>query len=98
MYTLRTFNETGIETNRAIGDNYQVISRDVNYEKFREAYELFWNKPHVADLDTESDKHTRQTFCFLAIKQGAELIPLYKDESYYMMTESGKTFSNLTYK
>lgn len=98
MYTLRTFNDAGVESNRTIGDNYQVINREINYEEFRKAYELFWKKPHVADLEDESDQHTKQTFSFLVIKHGSELIPLYKGEIYYIMTESGKTFSNLTFK
>lgn len=97
MYTLRTF-ENGLESNRSLGTSYDVVNRETNYEKFSEAYELFWGKAHTADLDTESDEYTKKTFSFLVIRDGAEMIPLYKGGLYYVMTESGKTFDNLTFK
>lgn len=95
MYTLRSF-EDGIESNQSIGNNYQVINRKVNYEKFCEAFAKTWGKNHVADLDDESDKYTKNTYAFLVVDGGSKLIPLYKGMLYYIVSENGKTFDNLT--
>jgi len=97
MYTLRKIIE-GMEFNQEIGTQYQVIDRTTNYEKFAEAFNLCLGYRHVADLDTESDQHTKNCYTILVINKGAEMIPLYIGQSNYIMTETGKTFSNLSIK
>jgi len=97
MYTLRTIQDD-IQTNECLGNNYQLIERNSNYDEFQKAFFSFHEKNHVADLDTESDHFSKQTYAFVIFKNGSEIIPLYKNQSNYIMTDSGKTFSNLTFK
>jgi len=97
MYTLRTVKDN-IQTNECLGKDYQVIERDSNYNEFQKAYLNFHNKQHVADLDAESDNFSQQTYAFIIHNRGSEIIPLYKDRKNYIVSENGKTFSNLTFK
>lgn len=97
MYTLRRIKDN-IQTNEFLGKDYQVIERHSNYEEFEKAYLSFHGKNHVADLDTERDLFSKQTYIFIIHNKGSEITPLYKDSKNYIMTESGKTFSNLSYK
>jgi len=98
MYTLRRISSTGVEMNHAIGDNYTFIHREYNSDEFRRNFELVFEKPHVADLDDTSDDDTKNVYAFVCHHSGSIIQPLYKKQSNYIMTENGKTFSNLTYK
>lgn len=97
MYTLRTIKDN-IQTNECLGKDYKVIERHSNYEEFQKVYLRFHDKNHVADLDTESDNFSKENYIFIIHNKGSEIIPLYKDRKNYIMTENGKTFSNLSYK
>lgn len=97
MYTLRKIID-GIQHNEEIGKSYQVIDRECNYEKFCEAFKMLFQTNHVADLDSESTEFTKNCYMILVIKEGQEMIPLYKGQSNYIMAENGKTFSNLSIK
>src|SRR6186713_2491804 len=98
-YTLRTMvaNNT-IQNNRYLGEEYQVVGREENYEEFSRHYERYFGKKHVADLDPESDGFSKDTYCFITASGGSQWIPLYKSQRNYIMTDSGQTFSNLTFK
>lgn len=97
MYTLRKVIDN-VQHNQSIGENYQVIERDSNYNEFRKAYHTLFKSEHVADKDTNSDNFTKECYIILIVKSGTEMIPLYKNQKNYIMTESGKTFCNLSYK
>lgn len=97
MYTLRTI-QNNIQTNECLGKSYHLIERHTNYDEFCKAFEIFHSKKHVADLDNESDEFSKQTYAFIIFNNGSDLIPLYKNRRNYIMNESGKTFSNLTFK
>lgn len=96
MYTLRKVIEKN-QWNKLIGDEYSLIERDVDYEEFQLVFKTFFGKNNVADLDSESDRFTKETYAFIVLPI-VEPIPLYKGHYNYIMTDSGKTFSNLTYR
>jgi len=96
MFSLRKIIENS-QTNYALGIQYQVIERENDYEKFREVFSKSFNYEHAADLDEESDDYTKSCYAFI-VTNDFEPIPLYKNQKNYIMTESGKTFSNLTFK
>jgi len=97
MYTLRKIQDN-VQSNTSLGESYNLVERDSNYDEFQKAYKAFFDKDHVADLDTESCKYSKDTYAFVIFKGGSEIIPLYKNQSNYIMTESGATFANITYK
>lgn len=97
MYTLRKIID-GIQSNQSIGEEYQFIDREVNYSEFQKTYKVLFEKEHVADLDESSDNFSANCYGFIICNGGSKIIPLYKKQWNYIMTESGNTFSNLTYK
>ena len=80
--------------NQVIGDGYTYINRETNYDEFCRSFKVYFDKDHVADLDEESDGDTKN--CYAFVVNGAFLQPLYKNQKNFIMTESGKTFDNLT--
>jgi len=96
MLVLRRFSENGVEMNQVIGKGYTYIHREINPKQFRETYREYFKKDHVADDDPTSDKESKNCYAFVC--EGALIQALYKTQKAFMMTESGQTFSNLTYK
>jgi hypothetical protein len=97
MYTLRTVTKRNKQINTIIGNTYSVVDRDSNYEEFSDIFKEVFQSNHVADLDSEATEYTKN--CYGFIQTTLEVtIPLYKDSTYYIMSETGKTFSKLTYK
>ena len=97
MFTLRKVIDN-IQSNQKLGDDYQVVERETNYDEFCKAYEKFFEKNHVADLDDSSDNYSQNCYAFILHYGGSKITPLYKKQYNYIMSENGKTFSNLTYK
>lgn len=95
MYTLRTFDSEGIESNYCLGKNYQFIDRHSNKEPFQIAYEKAFGKPHVADLDETATTSSKECGGFLYDENGV-LIYLNKTSTHYVMSSDGKTFDNLS--
>lgn len=96
MYTLRTITAENKQTNRAIGNVYSVIARDESYNEFSDLFFRIFGIRHVADMDEEYSSDLTKS-CHGFIEYAGDYIPLHKGIKYYIMTESGKTFSNLTY-
>ena len=92
MFYLRTV-ESKIYKNQKLGDEYNFIDRNDSYEIFTEVYELAFGEKHVADLDPKSTDVSKDVFGFLVY--GTTIKPLYRENKYYVMTESGKTFEKL---
>lgn len=97
MYTLRKI-ANGIQSNINVGNEYSLVERDANPESFKETYLINFGKMHVADLDPESDSFSKNCYAFIVTEGGGQFIPLYLNQFAYIMTDSGKTFANLTYK
>jgi len=84
--------------NRILGSDYSLIFREEDYESFSEMYQKTFDSMHVADMDTESNDLSKNTYGFLIYKDGNNTMPLYKNQQNYIMTENGNTFSNISYK
>lgn len=95
-FILRTVTEGNREINQLIGNTYSFVDRDFDYTEFCDSFEKAFGRCHVADLDETANEHTKNVYGF--VLWYGESIPLYKDHNYYIMTESGKTFSNLSRK
>ena len=91
MYTLRTVAPSSKQSNQSVGDFYSVIERDFNYPEFAVNYKEFFGKEHSSEM---SDDEGYNVYAF--VQHFGTTIPLYENSSYYIMTESGKTFSNLS--
>lgn len=96
MYTLRRITEDNTQINLSIGESYCYDDREQNYEEFKNHFHNYFQKNHVADLDNTADNDTKLVYGFISFQ--GNLMPLYKNQMNYIMTESGKTFSNLSYR
>ena len=86
MYTLRKIFKDGSESNKIIGDSYLLISDDnVDFDKSMEVY-------FKGDAPKE-----HEIYLFLSHEDGKRLLPLYKTQQNFIVSDSGKTFSNLTH-
>lgn len=85
MFILRTiWASTGAESNQILGDRYEIVER--NHKEF-----LQYCKDHLGE---PPNKSTDATKAFVVCGQ---VFPIYYSDyaSYYIMTESGKTFTKL---
>lgn len=87
MLILRRITSEGFESNTVVGNEYDIITEVQHTEKFIETKDLL-----------QIDNSEGKIFGFIIYKKGSEISPLYKKSSYYMMTESGSTFANLSFK
>jgi len=86
MFILRRITSEGFESNQCLGEVYDLISSIGNESKFKETQDLM------------KFTEIQEIFSFIVFKNGSEILPLYKKSSYYIMTETGKTFANLTFR
>ena len=86
MFILRTFNERHIEQNEELGDNYSFIEKEGNKKEFIELLNSF-----VMD-----EEQKEKVYAFILYNDGAGTLPLYVGHLYFIMTESGKTFANIS--
>ena len=96
MFILRTFDKKGVETNKQLGVQYSFIVREENAEAFRETYAKVFDKSHVADLDQDADFSNSNCLAFIIGED--EIIPIYRGEPSYIMSDNGCTFDNVTRK
>jgi len=72
-----------IQTNQIIGDNYNLIESYESHEEFDKLASEF------------PEDYKEKVFGFIVCNHGGDIIPLFKERDWYIMTESGKTFSRL---
>ena len=95
MFTLRQISSKGMQNNTVLGKNYKVLMREEHYDLFCEIYKKVFEQDHVSDLDPTASDISKDCYGFV---YSDECHPLFKGESYFIMTENGKTFDNLTYR
>lgn len=95
MFILRRISSHGVEMNFIIGNSYTIVTRFENYEDFKKSFKLVFGKDHVADLDKTSDSDDKNCFAFVSTENGDKIYPLWMNQSNYIMTENGKTFSRI---
>lgn len=94
MFTLREINPSGVVTNYSLGDQYTFVGRFEASEEFRNIFNAHFERLHVADLDETADAITRNCYGFVTTVQ-MSIFPIFKGNTYYIMTESGKTFAKI---
>jgi hypothetical protein len=88
MFTLRScFNERS-ERNNFLGNDYEIFHKSAIDDEFNYNFKELFPKPE------ENDKENVMAI----VSNGDIMIPLYRSFTYYIMNESGKTFSKLYWK
>jgi hypothetical protein len=85
MFALRQINREGLESNLSLGNRYNIVHRDRHPERFKEA---------LGNTVTHPDQE--KVYAILIYDGGTDSYPLYEGQYYYIMTESGRTFDNVT--
>jgi hypothetical protein len=89
MFILRRITSENKQVNDCLGDRYHLVLKETNKDDYVDALtEVKWK----GDDD--------ELYGFVIYSSGNEMIhsPLYKESIYFIMTESGKTFANITFK
>ena len=82
MFTLRKITQSGVEMNFDLGDTYILITKERSPEDFEQKMK---DHPFYGDI-----------YAFISYKD--KVLPLYKNQKNYIVSENGTTYSNLTYK
>ena len=98
MFALRRFSGEGIEMNHALGDSYTVIYRETNPLEFSNTFKAHFERNHIANNDPDQDDDSKRVYAFISGQGVSYLQPLYKNQKAYVVTESGKTYSNISYR
>lgn len=86
MYHLRKITKEGVESNFAMGNQYTIVDRVKNANAFIEIVEAYFKDGVDEDI-----------FCFVQSSFG-NIYGLENTSKIYIVTDSGSTFSNLTFK
>lgn len=95
MYTLTEIAEDNVTSHDYLGYGFSVVNKEVATDYFLKSYSAWLGK--VDEIST-LDGLNENIFCFIVSEGGKEIFPLYKNRHYYIVTENGKTFKNLTFK
>ena len=82
MFALRKISSNGGEINFDLGDYYSLITKERSPEEFEDKMK---DHPFYNEI-----------YAFIIYKD--EMLPLYKNQKNYIVSENGTTYSNLTYK
>ena len=96
MYTLRKIMPGKAQQNIGLGNVYTIVKRETEPEEFLKDYDSLYNKPDNKTFTLENINS--EIYALVTSEGGSEVYPLYKNEYYYIVTDTGKTFSNLTFK
>jgi hypothetical protein len=87
MFILRQITKKGKISNMCIGTMYEVVSKEIDKEGFEFLLRVVNSHPDQKDI-----------YAILIYGEGQNTYPLYKGVRSYIMTESGKTFDNISYR
>lgn len=85
MYTLRKITKDGLEMNFNLGNSYTLVTKERNSEAFEKDMKAI---PYV-DIEERG-------IYGIVWSQDSQMNLLYDYQQSYIMTESGKTFSNVS--
>ena len=84
MFILRRILKDGVQINTSLGEDYVLVRRVENKDEFERAVKLW----------SESD--TEDVYALITYDEGQKIMPLYNGGNYYIMSENGSTFDNVT--
>jgi len=87
MFILRRITSESIEINECLGTRYVLILKERNNGEFERAAKIMnWDD---ADM-------TKDVYGFITYNNGANMMPLYQESSYFIMASDGKTVANIS--
>lgn len=86
MFILRRVTSNNVEVNTLLDVYYTLILKEKNEAEFKD-------KTRLWDEDTKSG-----VYGLVCVDDIDLIMPLYEDSSYFIMTNEGQTFSNISKK
>ena len=83
MFVLRKISGSGVQMNITMGNGYTLITKETNEVEFEKMKD-----------PTERDC----IYAYIVCDGGSQVLPLSDKQKAFVMTESGKTFSNVLLK
>jgi hypothetical protein len=98
MYTLTeiTVEKENVTTHQELGRRFSVVERETSKNEFEKAYNAMYQT--VGEKIIEEKDINPDIYCLVVTEEGRSIIPLLKKNFYYIVTENGNTFKNLTFK
>lgn len=91
MFILREINKRS-EYNTVLGETYHFIRKETHAEEFEKSINM-----HIKKAGGAPDERFTAIYAFVVTEKG-EYLPLWNNSiDYYIMTASGKTFTNVSY-
>lgn len=84
MFILRRVLKGELEVNTCLGIEYAFVLRDKNDAEFAERVKA-WSHDDLIGV-----------YGLICFNDGESIMQLYEDSSYYIMTDGGKTFANIS--
>jgi len=78
-----------------MNETRELVNLTILYERLKT---LRSTRKHSRHGSWDLKKDDEDIYGFVVYNEGQSIIPLYKKSVYFMMTESGKTFANLSLK
>lgn len=100
MYTLTEITTTNenVTYHQKLGDRFSVIDRESSPKEFERTYNVIYQQPDAQGKYYELKDINENIHCLVVSEGGREIFQLDKNNFYYVVTENGKTFKNLTFK
>jgi hypothetical protein len=86
MFVLRRIPPKSPVRDTGIGESYLLIDAERDPEDYKKS---------LATLKVSEDK---DIYGFISHSEGTKLIPLYVNSTYFIMSENGATFANISKK
>lgn len=86
MFILRRITKENLQVNTLLGIEYVIVNRSNDTAEFKERTKL-WSKEDLNGV-----------YGLIAFNDGDNIMPLYDDSTYYIMSSDGQTFDNVTKK
>lgn len=98
MYTLTevSVENENVTFHQKLGERFSIIEREISQGEFERAYNSYYRSPEN-NLFKEKDIN-KDIYCIVVSEGGKGVFTLSKKNFYYIVTENGKTFKNLTFK
>lgn len=94
MFILRRYTGSGMEMNQIIGADYCISYLECNKEEFVRDYKAYFDKDYKEPNSTDEN----ESLVYAFVSFSGKIQPLYKNQKAFIMTESGKTFANITFR
>lgn len=97
MYTLTEITkDNNVSHHEKLGERFSVIDREISPKEFERTYNVMYGTTDEKIISIDSVNEN--LYCLIVKEGGQGIIGLTKGNFYYIVTENGQTFKNLTFK